>query len=59
VHARQPIMRGHFGRRLQLLRQVLAAHGVPADIASAWVDHNLALQGEVTGASPASTETEP
>ena len=48
VHARLPIMRGHFGRRLQILRQVLAAHEVPADIVAAWVDHNEALRSEVT-----------
>jgi hemoglobin len=48
AHARHPIMGGHFGRRLQILRQVLAKHGVPGEIAQAWVDHNLALQGEVT-----------
>jgi hemoglobin len=48
LHARHPIMGGHFARRLELLRQVLAAHGVPAEIASAWVDHNAALRSEVT-----------
>jgi hemoglobin len=48
VHARHPIMGGHFARRLQILRQVLAAHQVPADILAAWVDHNAALRGEVT-----------
>jgi hemoglobin len=49
LHARHPIMAGHFARRLQILRQVLSAHGVPADIASAWIDHNEALRGEITG----------
>jgi hemoglobin len=49
LHARHPIMGGHFARRLQILRQVLVAHGVPAEVASAWVDHNAALRGEITG----------
>jgi hemoglobin len=48
VHAHHPIMAGHFSRRLQLLRQVLAAHGVPPEIAAAWVDHNASLRDEVT-----------
>jgi hemoglobin len=49
LHARHPIMGGHFARRLQLLRQVLGAHGVPADVVSAWIEHNAALRGEITG----------
>jgi hemoglobin len=47
LHARFPIMGGHFSRRLQLLRQVFAAHGVPEDIAAAWVDHNASLRAVV------------
>jgi hemoglobin len=49
VHARHPIMGGHFARRLQILRQVLGAHGVPADVADAWIEHNAALRAEITG----------
>lgn len=48
AHASHPIMGGHFARRLQILRQVLASHHVPADIASAWIDHNTALRDQVT-----------
>jgi hemoglobin len=48
AHARHPIMGGHFARRLTLLRQVLAAHNVDAEIATAWVEHNASLRGEVT-----------
>jgi hemoglobin len=48
LHARHPIMGGHFARRLQLLRQVLSDHGVPDDIRTAWVDHNAALRPEIT-----------
>ena len=48
LHARHPIMAGHFARRLQLLRKVLSDHHVPSDVAAAWVDHNAALRGEIT-----------
>ena len=48
LHARHPIMGGHFARRLTLLRQVLSDHQVPADIVTAWVDHNAALRREIT-----------
>jgi hemoglobin len=48
AHGGHPIMGGHFARRLQILRQVLAKHGVPPEIAAAWVEHNAALRGEVT-----------
>jgi hemoglobin len=47
LHENHPIMGGHFSRRLTILRQVLAAHGVPEDIAAAWLEHNAALRGEV------------
>jgi hemoglobin len=53
AHAAHPIMGGHFSRRLQLLRNVFAAHAVPADIADAWLAHNLALRDEITGQDPA------
>jgi hemoglobin len=48
AHARHPIKAGHFARRLEILRRVLAKHHVPADILQAWVEHNAALRGEVT-----------
>jgi hemoglobin len=52
AHAPHPILGGHFSRRLQLLRNVFAAHAVPVDIADAWLAHNLALRGEITGQDP-------
>jgi len=48
AHAKHPIMGGHFARRLQILRDVLAAHGAPLDVAQAWVQHNEGLRGEIT-----------
>jgi hemoglobin len=47
AHARHPIRAGHFARRLEILRRVLAKHHVPADILQAWVDHNASLRSEV------------
>lgn len=49
AHARHRIMGGQFARRLQLLRQVFAAHGVPEDVQAAFLAHNEALRGQITG----------
>jgi hemoglobin len=51
AHAAHPIRGGHFARRMQLLRQVLAAHDVPEDIQAHWLEHDLALAGQITGDS--------
>jgi len=48
AHERHPILGAHFARRLQILRQVFAAHAVPQDIQDAWLAHNLALRDQVT-----------
>ena len=48
AHQKHPIMGGHFARRTQLLRQTLDAHGVPADIHSAWIAHVESLRPEIT-----------
>src|SRR5512134_2062353 len=39
AHARSPILGGHFERRLELLRQTLAAHAVDPEVVTAWIDH--------------------
>lgn len=49
AHAAHPIRGGHFARRMQLFRQVLAAHGVPAEVQQRWIDHDLGLAGQITG----------
>jgi hemoglobin len=49
AHAAHPIRGGHFARRMQLLRQVLAAHGVPAEVQQRWIDHDMGLAGQITG----------
>ncbi|MET0386867.1 MAG: group 1 truncated hemoglobin [Polyangiales bacterium] len=48
AHARHRISSGQFGRRLVLLRQAMTAHGVPAEVQQAWLDHNEALRSQVT-----------
>jgi hemoglobin len=48
AHAAHPIRGGHFARRMQILRQVLAAHGVPPDVQQRWIDHDMALATQIT-----------
>jgi len=48
AHAAHDILGGHFDRRLQILRETLAAHGVDAEVQKAWIDHTLALRDQVT-----------
>jgi hemoglobin len=49
AHAPHPIRGGHFARRMQILRQVLAAHAVPQAVQQRWLEHDLALAGQITG----------
>jgi hemoglobin len=49
AHAAHPIRGGHFARRMQILRQVLAAHGVPPEVQQRWIEHDMALAGQITG----------
>ena len=48
AHARHRIMGGQFARRLQLLRNVFAAHSVPEDVQAAFLAHNEALRDQIT-----------
>ena len=48
AHAPHPIRGGHFARRMQVLRQVLAAHGVPEAVQARWLEHDLGLAGQIT-----------
>ncbi len=49
AHARSPILGGHFERRLQLLKDVLADHNVAQPVRDKWIEHTLALRAQVTG----------
>ena len=48
AHRPLRINRGHFKRRIALLRVVLRDHGVPEDIAERWIAHDDALEGAIT-----------
>ncbi|MFT3928322.1 MAG: group 1 truncated hemoglobin [Myxococcales bacterium] len=49
AHQRHPIMGGHFGRRRQILKTTLEKHRVPPQVIEAWLAHQDALRGEITG----------
>lgn len=48
VHARHAIMGGQFDRRRQILKEAMAAHGVPPDIEAAWLAHVDKLRSTIT-----------
>ena len=48
AHAQHTIFGGQFERRLQLLRETLRDHGVDPLVQQAWIDHQLALRGQIT-----------
>lgn len=48
AHAAHPIRGGHFARRIQILRQVLAKHAVPPEVQQRWIDHDQALSEQIT-----------
>jgi len=49
AHGPHRIMGGQFARRLQILREVLAKHGVPDDVRDRWLATQESLRGEITG----------
>jgi hemoglobin len=48
AHAQHTIFGGHFERRLQILRETLADHHVPAAVQDAWIGHTQALRAQIT-----------
>lgn len=48
AHAQHRIFGGHFERRLQILRETMADHHVPAPVQAAWIDHTQALRAQIT-----------
>ena len=48
AHKPMPINRGHFRRRLALLRTVLQKHNVDDDIIRGWIAHDQRLEDVVT-----------
>ncbi len=48
VHKKHPINKGHFHRRLWILKEVLMACDVPRDVQKRWLEHNRSLENAVT-----------
>jgi len=48
AHARSPILGGHFERRLHILEETLADHGVDPEVRRVWLEHTRALRPQVT-----------
>lgn len=48
AHLPLKINKGHFRRRLAILRQVLAEEGVPADVIGHWIATEQALEPVIT-----------
>jgi hemoglobin len=48
VHAKHPIMGGHFARRRQILKETLDRYLVPEPIKTAWLAHTDALRPLIT-----------
>ena len=48
VHAKHPIMGGHFARRQQILKETLDLYHVPEPIKEAWLTHTDALRPLIT-----------
>ena len=48
AHGRHQILGGHFDRRLQLMKQALAAHDAPPAVIDAIVAHTQALRDQIT-----------
>jgi len=48
AHAKVPILGGHFDRRVQLLRNTLADHGIDPEVQDTWLAHTHALRPQVT-----------
>jgi hemoglobin len=48
VHAKHPIMGGHFARRRQILQETLESYHVPEAIKEVWLEHTDALKPLIT-----------
>jgi hemoglobin len=48
AHGRHTIFGGQFERRLQILKETLADHGVDPEVRRVWLEHTLALRPQIT-----------
>ena len=58
AHKRHPIRRGHFHRRNQILREVLASLRLPPEAAQAWLAHSESLERAILGGASNDTRCE-
>ncbi len=52
AHAKHRIFGGQFMRRLQILREVMAEHGLPEEVQTTWVEHTMRLMPQITADAP-------
>ena len=48
AHGKHTIFGGQFERRLQILKETLAAHEVDPEVRRVWIEHTLALRPQIT-----------
>jgi hemoglobin len=48
AHGKHSIFGGQFERRLQILKETMADHGVDPVVQQVWIDHTLALRPQIT-----------
>ncbi|MDX2092092.1 MAG: group 1 truncated hemoglobin [Kofleriaceae bacterium] len=48
AHAQHTIFGGQFERRLQILREAMAAHDVDPEVQAVWIEHTQALRAQIT-----------
>ena len=59
AHRASPIMGGHFDRRMQILREVLADFEVPPAVQASWLQHSEAMRHLVTRDASGSCTEQP
>ena len=59
VHRPLRIAGGHFDRRLQILKEAMAAHDLPIEIRNAWIEHTVKLRSLITGDSTGECQHKP
>src|SRR5499426_2985629 len=56
IHAKHPIMGGHFDRRRQILKETLESYHVPEEIQSVMLRHTDQLRSQITPESGSSCD---
>ncbi len=48
AHQAHKIFGGHFERRMQLLKEALDRHNLPAEVKRVWLEHTRSLRSQIT-----------